>query len=172
MTANREVVNSPVGRNGKSLSPLAWWFAHDPDVAQRPTAPPKPPPIPAARDFMKAVREFLGADGQEISQNYLADWIQAERSMVGRWEMEEGGNPSWPYIGRILILLGVLDATGKLLRLPAQSGQAARAMGIEDRVLAALRQLPEEEKLDVLQDVTRRAHEASASQAPAALKKG
>lgn len=173
MTANHSVANSPSERNGKSLSPLAWLFAHDRSVPL-PAQPPKPPTLPPAGDFLRAVREYLGQSfghEKEVSQNYLADWIAADRSNVGRWEMKKGGNPSWKSIGRILVLLGVVDVTGKQLHLPAAVGQGGQ-MGIEERVLAGLRQLPDSEKLDILQDVTRRLERAASNQPPAALKKG
>lgn len=173
MTANRSVANSPDERNGKSLSPLAWLFAHDRSVPL-PPQPPKPPTVPPADNFLRAVRDYLGKSwghDKEVSQNYLADWIDVDRSNVGRWEMKKGGDPSWEPIGRILVLLGIVDVTGKELHLPAPSGQAGQ-MGIEERVLAGLRQLPDHEKLDILQDVTRRLERAASNQPPAALKKG
>lgn len=173
MTANHSVANSPEGRDGKSLSPLAWLFAHDRSVPL-PSQPPKPPPVLPADNFLRAVRDYLGktlGHDKEISQDYLADWVVADRSSVGRWEMRKGSNPSWKSIGRILVLLGIVDVTGKQLHLPAPSGQAGQ-MGIEERVLAGLRQLPDSEKLDILQDVTRRLERAASNQSPAALKKG
>lgn len=160
------VADSSARSAAKSLSPLTHWFIHDP-LVPKPQRPLKPPATPPAAGFLRSAREWLG----QISQNYLADCIEADRSMVGRWEMADGGAPSWPYVGRILVLLGVLDDNGKLLRSSTERAQSA-AMGIEERVLAILRQLPNDKQLDVLEFVRDKMHEAAASQPPAALKKG
>lgn len=166
MTTDHHVANSSRTDAATSLSPLTQWFTHDP-LVPTPEHPPKPPPIPPANEFLRSARERLG----RVSQNYLADWIKADRSMVGRWEMEDGSDPSWRYVGRILVLLNVLDATGKLLCSPTQAVQSA-PMTIADHILEELAKLSQDEQLAILRLVTRRATETQASQTPAALKKG
>jgi hypothetical protein len=97
-----------------------------------------------------------------------------DRSTVGKWEMEDGDEPSWPFIGRALVLLGVIDPSGKHLRVPAGGNVDSDPMTtIEERVLVELRKLPDDKRVDVLLHITREAakHEHS-SQPPAALRKG
>lgn len=154
-----------------SLSPLEWWFTHSGEVRKDGSAAPKVPPAPPAFEFIRAVRAVLGT-----TQGQLADRIGADRSMVGKWEMEEDGDaPSWPYIGRILVLIGIIDATGKGLRTYTNGRVELPPMrNMESDILSELRKLPEDKLTPiyrlVISEVTK--HELTASQAPAALKKG
>lgn len=151
---------------------MEWWFTHSGTVRKDGSAPPKPPPSPPAFEFVKAVRAALG----KMTQDEFADRIGAHRTMVGKWEMEEGGDdPSWPYIGRILVLLGIVQPSGKGLRTYTDGRvESAPMRNMESDILSELRKLPDEKLTPiyrlVVSEVTK--HELSASQIPAALKKG
>jgi transcriptional regulator with XRE-family HTH domain len=130
--------------------------------------------VPAARDFLKAVRKQLGQreSRDEITQDELADRLGVDRSMVGRWEGNSGAEPSYPHLCRVFMLLNVVGKD--LLPHTARNVESPAMSNIESKLLAELRRLPEAEQLEVFAHVIRLAkdHEAPASQTPAALKKG
>ena len=156
------------GHPARSLSHPEWLFAQTAPMPKDGSALPKTY-LPPASAFVRAVRDFYG-----LTQERFADWLGVgDRSTVAKWETDKD-KPSWESIGRLLVALGVVDATGKRLRSPTGNHvESAPMTAIESQILEELRKLPEREQLKVFACAVQLVEKAaSSSQPPVALNKG